>query len=251
MIRAATCHCETLKLECSGEPSKVSLCNCFDCQRRTGSQFSVAAFFPREAVCLSEGHANSFRRQSASGQPVTFHFCAGCGSTLWWDAERLPHLVGVAVGAFTDPDFAMPAQAVWTADKHHWLTFPEAMPLHVGNPQPGVQPEIPAPPVQAGKGNRQRREDILILPYEPRHFDGVDALWRECFPDEPPWNSADVAISQKMQFQPELFFVAEAGDAVAGTAMAGYDGHRGWLYAVAVQPAKQRARDRLFAACRG
>jgi len=33
-----------------------------------------------------------------------------------------------------------------------------------------------------------------------------------------------------------LFFVAEAGEKVVGTIMAGYDGHRGWIYSVAVLP---------------
>ena len=33
-----------------------------------------------------------------------------------------------------------------------------------------------------------------------------------------------------------LFWVAENGSAVAGTVMAGYDGHRGWIYSMAVHP---------------
>ncbi len=35
---------------------------------------------------------------------------------------------------------------------------------------------------------------------------------------------------------PDLFFVATVEGAVAGTAMGGYDGHRGWIYTVAVAP---------------
>jgi ribosomal protein S18 acetylase RimI-like enzyme len=33
--------------------------------------------------------------------------------------------------------------------------------------------------------------------------------------------------------------VAEEEGAILGTAMAGYDGHRGWLYSVAVMPSRQ------------
>lgn len=51
-----------------------------------------------------------------------------------WEADRLPELVGVAVGAFAEPAFSMPEQAVWDQDKHQWLTFPETLPSHRRNP---------------------------------------------------------------------------------------------------------------------
>ncbi|MEL6531152.1 MAG: GNAT family acetyltransferase [Pseudomonadota bacterium] len=81
--------------------------------------------------------------------------------------------------------------------------------------------------------------------YEDRHFAGVDELWRRCFPDDPPRNRAEHAIPAKLAVEESLgkalFVVAENEDCgVIGTAMAGYDGHRGWLYAVAVSPDHRR-----------
>ena len=67
---------------------------------------------------------------------MTFHSCAICGSNLWWEPERMPHLVGVAVGAFADPDFPMPEQAVWTEEMHSWIRLPEAMAAYARNPPP-------------------------------------------------------------------------------------------------------------------
>lgn len=134
MERRATCHCGALVIRCEGEPAKVSLCHCFDCQRRTGSLFSVAAFFPRPSLVREGGSANSFHRASASGFGVTFHFCPECGSSLWWEPERLPHLVGVAAGAFADPGFPMPEQAVWSDERHGWLELPPAIVAHARNP---------------------------------------------------------------------------------------------------------------------
>jgi hypothetical protein len=134
MERHASCHCGQLVLRCVGDPSKVSMCHCLDCQRRTGSLFSVAAFFPRESVERIAGTANSFTRPSASGFAVTFHFCPECGSSLWWEPERMPHLTGVAAGAFADPGFPMPEQAVWCDDRHGWFELPVGMPVHARNP---------------------------------------------------------------------------------------------------------------------
>ena len=112
------------------------MCHCRDCQRRTGSLFSIAVFYERGRVGVERGLTNSFERPSASGFPVTFHFCAGCGSNVFWEPARLPELIGVAAGAFADPDFPRPEQAVWTQDKHPWLCLPDDMPAFRENPPP-------------------------------------------------------------------------------------------------------------------
>jgi len=77
--------------------------------------------------------------------------------------------------------------------------------------------------------------------YNDRHFEGVKALWEEAFPNDPPQNRAEVAIPAKLAVQCELLLVALDGDRVVGTAMAGYDGHRGWLYSIAVKRSHRRA----------
>jgi ribosomal protein S18 acetylase RimI-like enzyme len=76
-----------------------------------------------------------------------------------------------------------------------------------------------------------------------RAFDRADTetvvdLWRRCGLTR-PWNDPYRDIERKLTVQPELFLVLERDDAVAATAMAGYDGHRGWVYYVAVEPALQ------------
>jgi hypothetical protein len=134
--RAASCHCGELELSCSGEPRKVSLCHCLDCQRRTGGAFSIAAFYEREQVGVVRGASRTFERPSASGFPVRFHFCGRCGSNVFWEPQRMPGLIGVAVGAFADPGFPRPEQSVWTRDKHAWLSLPEDMAQFEVNPPP-------------------------------------------------------------------------------------------------------------------
>lgn len=134
MQRTASCHCRALSISCQGEPAKVSLCHCHECQRRTGSLFSIAAFFPSDMVEIASGQARRYTRPSGSGFEVTFHFCPECGTSLWWEAARLPHLVGVAAGAFTDPAFPMPSQAVWASEKHEWLTLPPHIAEFARNP---------------------------------------------------------------------------------------------------------------------
>ena len=47
-------------------------------------------------------------------------------------------------------------------------------------------------------------------------------------------------IKTKREVQPELFVVALIEDSLVGTAMAGFDGHRGWVYYLGVDPDHQR-----------
>ena len=69
----------------------------------------------------------------------------------------------------------------------------------------------------------------------------VMSLWRTVLGYETAHNEPSLAISKKIDANDNLFFVAEDKGKLVGTAMAGYDGHRGWLYAIAVHPNCRRA----------
>ena len=64
-------------------------------------------------------------------------------------------------------------------------------------------------------------------------------LWEKVFPDDPPHNKPSEVIEAKLSVD-DLIFVAEEGDEIIGACMAGYDGHRGWLYSVAVSHKHRR-----------
>jgi hypothetical protein len=134
--RTARCHCGRLQVECIGSPRKISMCHCLDCQRRTGSAFSIAVFFARDAVRVASGECGKFDRPSASGFSVSFCFCLRCGSNVLWEPRRLPDLIGVAAGAFADANLPRPDQSVWTRDKAAWVLLPEGMPCFETNPPP-------------------------------------------------------------------------------------------------------------------
>lgn len=72
------------------------------------------------------------------------------------------------------------------------------------------------------------------------HRQQVIALWETVFGYEDSHNKSDLAIDKKLAVPDGLFYVAVVDAAVVGTVLAGYDGHRGWLYAVAVHPAHRK-----------
>ena len=49
-----------------------------------------------------------------------------------------------------------------------------------------------------------------ISEYRNEHFAGLEALWREAFPSDAPWNKASTAIAEKMRFQPDLMLYQDS-----------------------------------------
>jgi len=78
-----------------------------------------------------------------------------------------------------------------------------------------------------------------IRTYQPRDEEAVLRLWEQCGLTR-AWNDPRKDIARKLSEQPELFLVGRIGAEVIATAMAGFDGHRGWVYYVAVSPEYQR-----------
>ena len=87
---------------------------------------------------------------------------------------------------------------------------------------------------RAGGGSAEFR----IRPFRDGDEDDVVALWKVCDLVR-PWNSPRRDIDSARTGRSSEIFVAVAGDGeerIVGSVMAGYDGHRGWVYYVAAQP---------------
>jgi hypothetical protein len=122
MTRIAYCCCGSLRAEATGEPAFVVACHCMECQRRTGSPLGVRTYFAKEQV-RTEGPSKVYVRGSDSGRKIEFHFCPNCGSTVFWYAEFVPDLIGIAFGAFADPSMPGPTLSIWETTRHPWVTF--------------------------------------------------------------------------------------------------------------------------------
>ena len=82
--------------------------------------------------------------------------------------------------------------------------------------------------------------DFRIRPYQhPADAEAVIALWRACDLLRPQ-NDPRKDIARKLRVNPEWFLVGEAGGRIVGAVMAGYEGHRGWINYLAVDPAHRR-----------
>jgi hypothetical protein len=123
MTRVATCWCGQAQAVCEGEPARVSVCHCLNCQQRSGSAFAAQARFPVDHVTLS-GELRDYTRAGDSGQRATFRFCPECGSTLAYTTEAEPDLIAIPIGAFADPKaFGEPLYSVYEGRKVAWVAI--------------------------------------------------------------------------------------------------------------------------------
>lgn len=128
MTRTAACSCRTLSVAVGGEPTYVIVCNCLDCQKRTGSAFGVSTYWPKSAITKIFGESTVWRRLGWEGRWLDYHFCPACGSTVFWYVEWDTDQIGIALGNFADPNFNAPDSAYWCENKHPWVNFPDEWP---------------------------------------------------------------------------------------------------------------------------
>ena len=84
------------------------------------------------------------------------------------------------------------------------------------------------------------KKEFLVRVFQDSDEPAVTRLWELCFPGDPPRNRPADVIRRKRQVQRDLFLVGLCGEDLVATAIAGYDGHRGWVYHVATDPGSRR-----------
>jgi hypothetical protein len=152
--RVASCNCGQLRVTTNGpDPDRVVMCNCYLCQRQTGSPFSLQARFPNEQVKI-EGKSKAWKFPIDGAKPtayrtcagsdgitdsaadvVTSHFCPECGSTVYYFRKSDPARTGVRVGAFADPTFPPPMGSGFEEYKHPWTSNIAALTMPLGRHQ--------------------------------------------------------------------------------------------------------------------
>jgi len=120
--RTASCSCGALAAACEGDPVRVSVCHCLDCQKRSGSAFAVQARFPEERVAIA-GEWREWMRIGDEGSHARFRFCPTCSSIVFYVVDEIPGFVTIPVGGFADPAFPAPSVCVYDERRHPWVAL--------------------------------------------------------------------------------------------------------------------------------
>ena len=127
-IHEGGCVCGGVRYRTSGQPTRVSLCACTWCQRRTGSAFGLSVYFLNEDVEITQGELGTYRLTSDAGRWVDQDFCRNCGTSVTWKLEYRPHVRGIAGGTFDQPSFwYRPERFGYARSKPDWLDIPDGL----------------------------------------------------------------------------------------------------------------------------
>lgn len=118
---SATCSCASLSVMMDAEPVLQAVCNCRDCQSRTGSAFGMSVFFPKDKVTFN-GESTLYRRVSNHGRHLDFRFCPVCGTSVWWTSEALPDNICVA-GSLIDKLAFRPDLVIFCESRAEFVSF--------------------------------------------------------------------------------------------------------------------------------
>ncbi len=121
------CHCGAVRYEISAAPIQTYTCHCTDCQRITGTAFSLAIIVPERAFRLVKGEPRPVERIADSGRVNVRLLCPDCG--CWISGIGRPNEAGVVVrrvraGTLDDRSWLRPTAHFFTRSKQPWVTLP-------------------------------------------------------------------------------------------------------------------------------
>ena len=122
----ASCQCGKLSAEVPGPTMAVVACHCLACQKRSGSPFGEAAYYPHAEVKLN-GEARQLTRATDAGGHFHQFFCPDCGATVYMRGTKNPDVTGIPIGLFDDAHTMRPVRSVWEGRCHDWVEIAPAV----------------------------------------------------------------------------------------------------------------------------
>ena len=128
------CLCGSVSYSANAEPVVQAACHCTDCQRQSGSPFSVVVAVPRAALQVQGSTLASFSTTGDDhGGETERSFCSACGSPVFSIAGVAPELAFIKAGSLDDPSWVQPSVEAWTRSAQPWSPrFDQAAQLERG-----------------------------------------------------------------------------------------------------------------------
>jgi hypothetical protein len=118
------CLCGQVRYSANTDPVFVGVCHCQNCQKQTGTAFSVLVGVPKSALSI-RGKIKTFHDIGGSGQAVKRNFCPECGSPIFTDADVIPDVAFIKAGTIDDTSWLDPAMHIYCDSKERGTAIPE------------------------------------------------------------------------------------------------------------------------------
>jgi hypothetical protein len=133
------CLCEAVRFQITAMPLLVYACHCTECQRWSGSAFSLSMPVKTGSFSLTRGQTQHFHRTGASGVESTHRFCGNCGGRVYGQRSSRPEIISVRAGTLDDTSWLRPIAHVYMRSAQAWERIPnnaecfEIMPSDFGS----------------------------------------------------------------------------------------------------------------------
>jgi hypothetical protein len=118
---AGHCLCGAVTYRADAEPAIQAVCHCTDCQRQTGSPYTVIVGVPRASLSVEGESLSSFSTVGDDhGQNTERFFCSACGAPLFSVSGALPEMAFLKAGSLDDASWLQPGVEVWTSSAQPW-----------------------------------------------------------------------------------------------------------------------------------
>ena len=134
---SGSCLCGAIKYSCAAPAAMTAMCHCKNCQKQSGSAFSINLAVPKDALQFTSGTPKTYEDKGESGMPVYRHFCANCGSPIYSGVAAMPQLAFLKAGTLDDTSWVKPAVDVWCNSAQSWVPHPDGVPKFAKNPPMG------------------------------------------------------------------------------------------------------------------
>jgi hypothetical protein len=115
------CLCGAISYRADADPVAQAVCHCTDCQRQTGSPFSVFVGVPRAAFTVEGSTLASFATIGEDhGGETQRSFCTACGSPVFSISPLAPELAFIKAGTLDDASWVQPTVEAWTRSAQPW-----------------------------------------------------------------------------------------------------------------------------------
>jgi hypothetical protein len=114
------CLCGRVRYSADVEPAFTGVCHCRNCQKESGSAFTIVIGIPQPALSV-QGDLKTFEDKGDSGKAMFRRFCPNCGSTVMDEAEAMPGVIMVQVGTLDDTSWVKPAMQIYCDSAQPWV----------------------------------------------------------------------------------------------------------------------------------
>ena len=124
------CNRGRLRYKITKEPVSCCICHCHQCQKRTGSPFSMSLVMPADGLHIEQGEPVVSERPLPDGMTNRSYTCAACHSRLYTRKDE-SRTLNLRAGTLDDTHQFRPVAQIWTSSAQPWaiqrdiLSYPE------------------------------------------------------------------------------------------------------------------------------